>query len=186
MLKPAVAAAVVAAVLACLASPGAAATERGPGLDPGLGSGQDETARVPARVILVRGQDGDVLARVPLHGGRFAVSYRNSIYGTLAEERYDILPDGRFRLVQIAADQVAVLEEYYAVPGAPRRAPGPDPREWTVPPDPARPAVFETLSIAATDLGERTVHVPGEPPLQLWRLVEDAEPFVVLDAEENP
>jgi hypothetical protein len=134
LLKPAVA----VVVLACPGSPGLAAPELYPGqLDPE----QDETARV----IVVRGHDGDLLASVPLHGGRFAVSYRNSIYGTLADRR-----------------------------------------EWTVSPDPARPVVFETLSMAATDLGERTVHVPGEPPLQLWRLVEDAEPFVVLDAEENP
>jgi hypothetical protein len=55
-----------------------------------------------------------------------------------------------------------------------------------VPPDPTEPVVLEALSIAATDLGERTVHVPGKPPLELWRLVEDKHPFVVLDIEENP
>lgn len=127
-----------------------------------------------------------MLASLPLHGERFAVSYRNSIYGTLAEERYAVLPDGRYRLVEIAADQLAVLEEYYAVPGAPRRAAEPDRREWVVPPDPERPTVLQALSIAATDLGERTVHVPGEPPLELWRLVGDQNPFVVLDIEEKP
>ncbi|HET7409645.1 MAG TPA: hypothetical protein VFJ13_05550 [Paracoccaceae bacterium] len=156
---------------------------------PGLSAGQDAGAR-----IVIRGHDGGVLASAPLGGVRdgahFAVSYRNSIYGTLAEERYAVLPDGRFRLVQIAADQLAVLEEYYALATAPRRAGGPDRREWVAPPDPApdpaRPAVFETLSIAATDLGKRTVHIPGQPPIELWRLAEDEYPFVVLDIETSP
>ena len=170
MLKPAAA----IAVLAFLQSSGVAAAE--------LGVRQDEAAQV----IVIRSQDGGVLASVPLHGQRFAVSYRNSIYGTLAEERYVVLPDGRYRLVEIAADQLAVLEEYYAVPGRPLRAPEGDRRKWVVPPDPARPAVLEILSIAATDRGERTVHVSGQPPLELWRLVENEHPFVVLDIEENP
>lgn len=137
--------------------------------------------------IVIRNQNGDVLASLPLEGKRFSVSYRNSIYGTLAEERYVVLPDGRYRLVEIAADQLAVLEEYYAVPGAPQRATQSDRRHWVVPPDPAEPVVLEALSIAATDLGERTVRVPGESPLELWRLVEDKQPYVVLDIiEENP
>lgn len=161
-------------VAASLSSSGVAATEL------------DAVADQAAQVIVIRGHDGDVLASMPLKGGRFAVSYRNSIYGTMAEERYKVLPDGHYRLVEIAADQLAVLEEYYAVPGAPRRAGKADRREWVVPPDPARPTVLEALSIAATDLGERTVHVPGEPPLALWRLVEDEHPFVVLDIEGKP
>ena len=170
MLKPAVA----VMVAASMASPAAAAA--------GLAAEEDAAARL----IVVRDQDGDVLASMPLRGERFAVSYRNSLYGTMAEERYRVLPDRRYRLVEIAADQLAVLEEYYAVPGAPRPAAEPDRREWVAPPDPGRPAVLDALSIAATDLGERTVHVPGEPPLELWRLVEDEHPFVVLHIEEKP
>lgn len=166
--------AVAVVALATLASSSVAAAE--------LDATHDEAAQV----IVMRGHGGDMLATVPLHGERFAVSYRNSIYGTLAEERYAVLPDGRYRLVEIAADQLAVLEEYYAVPGAPRRAAEPDRREWVAPPDPARPVIFKALSIAATDLGERTVHVPGEPPLELWRLVEDRNPFVALHIEEGP
>lgn len=136
------------------------------------------------RAVVVTDADGDVLARVPV-GARFAVSYRNSIYGTLAEERYVVLPGTAFRLEQIAADQVAVLEEYYAVPGPPRRAGGDDRRSWVVPPDPGRPLVLESLSIAATDLGERTLHVPGRRAVPLWPLVEDDDPTVVLDIEET-
>lgn len=138
------------------------------------------------RSVVVMDDDGDALATIPLEGDSFAVSYRNSIYQTMAEERYDVRPDGSYRLVQIAAEQLAVLEEYYGVPGAPHRADEDDRRQWVVPPDPAHPAVFTDLSIAATDLGERALHVPGSEPVQLWRLVEDGDPYVTIDIKENP
>ncbi len=141
-------------------------------------------AEPPQRILAVTNDDGE-LARVPLTGGTFAVSYRNSIYQTLAEERYAVQPDGSFRLVEIAADQLAVLEEYYGVPDAPTAAGSGDRRNYVVPPNPERPAAFQTLSIAATDLGQRTLHVPGEPPLELWTLVENTNPFVVLDIKET-
>ena len=135
--------------------------------------------------VTVRTAEGQLIARVPLDGGTFAVSYRNSIYGTLAEERYRVLPDGRFELVELAADQVAVLEEYYAVPGAPRPAPDGDRRAWAVEPDPARPGVFTKLNIAATDLGERTLWVPGHPPVPVWQRVVSENPTVLLEIEES-
>lgn len=133
--------------------------------------------------VAVRAPGGELLARVPLDAGRFEVGYRNSVYGTLAEERYRVHPDGRFEVVQLAADQVAVLEEYYAVVSRPQPAPLGDRLAFVAPPDPARPPVFEVLTIAATDLGERTLYVPGEEPVALWRLVEE-EPAVVLQIEE--
>lgn len=142
-----------------------------------------EPAR-PGWEVNISTDDGE-LARVPLPGNSFSVSYRNSLYGTLAEERYTVAADGTYLLEQLAADQLAVLEEYYAVPGAPSRAATSDRREWIVEPDPARPASFERLSLAATDLGERTLHVPGAPPLELWALVDDSNPFVVLHLEET-
>ena len=135
------------------------------------------------RAVVVRTPDGEVLARVPLTGDRFAVSYRNSVYTTLAEERYRVLPDGRFELVELAADQVAVLEEYYAVPGAPRPAPPGDRRSHVAEPDPARPAVFDVLNIAATDLGERTLHTPDTDPVPIWRLLTGEDPTVLLEIE---
>ncbi len=135
------------------------------------------------RAVVVRTPDGEVLARVPLTGDRFAVSYRNSVYTTLAEERYRVLPDDRFALVEIAADQVAVLEEYYALPGAPESAPPGDRRGHVAEPDPGRPAVFEVLNIAATDLGERTLYVPGAAPVPIWRLVTGEDPTVLLEIE---
>ena len=133
--------------------------------------------------VTVRIPDGGLVAQVPLRGDRFAVSYRNSVYTTLAEERYRVLPDGRFELVELAADQVAVLEEYYAVPGAPRPAPPGDRRHHVAEPDPARPAVFDVLNIAATDLGERTLHTPGTDPVPIWRLLTGEDPTVLLEIE---
>lgn len=170
MFKPAIAVVVLAfAVLSA-------------GLGFAFASGQGESS---PRSIVVADDDGGVLATVPLAGDSFAVSYRNSIYQTLAEERYRVKADGRYRLVQIAADQLAVLEEYYGVPGAPKHAGADDRRNWVVPPDPDHPAVFTQLSIAATDLGERTLHVPGAEPVRLYRLVEDGDPYLTIEIKEN-
>jgi len=135
--------------------------------------------------VTVRTPDGQLIAQVPLEGDTFAVGYRNSIYGTLAEERYRVHEDGRFELVEIAAEQLAVLEEYYAVPGAPRPAPAGDRLAYVVEPDPARPAVFAELNIAATDLGERTLWVPGHPAVPVWQRVVSDDPTVLLDIEET-
>jgi hypothetical protein len=148
-----------------------------------VAGGPADSART--RTIVISNNGGE-LARIPLSGDTFAVSYRNSIYGTVAEERYTVQGDGSYRLGQLAADQLAVLEEYYAVPGAPSAAGDGDRREWVAEPDPARPAEFRGLSLAATDLGRRTVHVSGAPPLELWKLVEDSDPFVVLALKETP
>ncbi|SHN69260.1 hypothetical protein SAMN05660350_01648 [Geodermatophilus obscurus] len=152
-----------------------------------IGAGGVAATAAPAGsdgpAVVVRTPDGEVVASVPLDGDRFAVGYRNSVYTTLAEERYRVLPDGRFELVELAADQVAVLEEYYAVPGAPRPAPSGDRRAHVAEPDPARPAVFDVLNIAATDLGERTLYTPGADPVPIWRLVTGEDPTVLLEIE---
>jgi hypothetical protein len=136
--------------------------------------------------VTVRAPDGHLIARVELRGDTFAVGYRNSVYTTRAEERYRVLPGGRFELVELAAEQIAVLEEYYAVPGAPRPAPAGDRLRYVADPDPARPAVFDDLRIAATDLGERTLFVTGHPPVLIWERVVTDDPTVILDIEETP
>ncbi|MGR6965374.1 hypothetical protein ACU610_12995 [Geodermatophilus sp. URMC 61] len=187
-----------------VAPPGAGARAAGPGGAPArhrtprwllavvlagaavlMGAAVTATTSAPAGgngpAVVVRTPDGEVVASVPLTGDRFAVGYRNSVYTTLAEERYRVLPDGRFELVELAADQVAVLEEYYAVPGAPRPAPPGDRRAHVAEPDPARPAVFDVLNIAATDLGERTLYAPGADPVPIWRLVTEEDPTVLLE-----
>jgi hypothetical protein len=132
-------------------------------------------------VVSVRDPGGALLAQVPLPGAAFAVSYRNSLYGTLAEERYRVT-DGRFTLVELAADQLAVLEEYYAVAGPVRRAPASDRRDFVA--QPARAVEFAALAVAATALGERTLHVPGHTPVPLAPLTPAAGPTVVLTVEE--
>jgi hypothetical protein len=131
--------------------------------------------------LTVRDADGVLLARVPLPSGRrFALRYRNSLYGTLAEEPFVVADRGRMRLVELAADQLAILEEYYAVSEPAVRAPPGSGRAWSAPP--ARAVVLDELNIAATDLGQRTLLVADRPPLHLWRLV-DADPTVVLAVE---
>lgn len=145
----------------------------------------DATGADPAPRVVVETDGGRTLTDVPLTGDEFAVSYRNSIYRTKAEERYEV-DDGSYELVEIAADQLAVLEEYYGVSSAPEEADPTDRREWVVPPDEDNAPEFNALSIAATDLGERTLHVPGEDPVQLYRLVEDDSPYIQLRVEDAP
>ncbi|MHA6628398.1 hypothetical protein ACU61A_23420 [Pseudonocardia sichuanensis] len=137
----------------------------------------------PGPAVTVRDTGGALLTRVPVPAGTFAVSYRNSLYGTLAEERYQVQDDGGFRLVELAADQLAVLEEYYAVPGPVDAAPDGDRRSWVA--RPSQHPVFGDLSIAATALGERTLHVPGHPPVPLPPLTGASGVTVVLDVEES-
>jgi hypothetical protein len=141
-------------------------------------AGADPAWSGPA--ITIRDAGGAVLASAPLPAdGRFALRYRNSVYGTLAEERFVVGDDGRFRLVELAADQLAVLEEYYAVTRPAVRTPPGGRRAWSAPP--ARPLVLEELRVAATDLGRRTLLV-DDRSLALWRLV-DADPTVILTVE---
>lgn len=166
-----------AAVVVMLGLLGAAAAT-------GIAAAADQEDHPAGWTLSISNDDGE-LAALPVADGSFAVSYRNSIYGTVAEERYEIQPGGSYLLVQLAADQLAVLEEYYAVPGAPGPAPSGDRRSWIAAPDPSHPAAFTRLSVAATDLGRRTVHADGAPPLELWTLVDDGDPFVTLELKEN-
>lgn len=122
--------------------------------------------------------DGTTLATVQLPAnGAFALRYRNSLYGTLAEERFVASSDGGLRLVELAADQLAVLEEYYAITTPARPEDGR--RAWTA--EPAHVPVITELRIAATDRGERTLLVEGQPALDLTRFVDDAAPTVILE-----
>ncbi len=117
---------------------------------------------------------------------RFAVGYRNSVYGTLAEERYRVHPDGRFELVELAAEQVAVLEEYYQVPGAPPPAPAGDRLDFVVAPDPARPPSSTTSTSPPPTSASARSTCPGHAPVPVWQRVVSDDPTVILDIEENP
>lgn len=133
-------------------------------------------------VLVVRRPDGAQLARVPLGAeGEFGLRYRNSLYGSLVEERFAIGADGRMELVQIAADELAVLEEYYAIDEAARSGSPGDARAWTA--QPANSVSVGELVVAATDLGERTLLVDGRPAAELWRLVDDGAASVILELE---
>ncbi|MGH2427475.1 MAG: hypothetical protein ACRDGV_01120 [Candidatus Limnocylindria bacterium] len=136
------------------------------------------------QTLVVRDRQGGELARVALPAEpSFSLRYRNSLYGSLAEERFMVGADGRMELVMLAADEVAVLEEYYAVDGAPMPAAASDSRRWRA--APARAVALHELTIAATDLGERTLLVPGQPSVRLWQLVGDGNPSVIVSVEER-
>ena len=124
--------------------------------------------------------DGTLLTAAPLPpDGSFVLRYRNSLYGTLAEEHFVVTGSGELRLVELAAEQLAVLEEYYAITTPAQRGPGR--MNWTA--LPAHVPVIRELQIAATDHGQRTLLVAGAPPLELWRLVEDGDPTVILELD---
>ena len=134
--------------------------------------------------LLVRHNDGSVAARYRLpDGAGVTLRYRNSLYGSVAEERFRVHA-GRLRLVELAADERAVLEEYYVTDGASQPAPPDDARQWRA--SPADAVSLDTLAVAATDLGERTLLVAGHPPLELWRLVDDPSPTVTLELHPPP
>jgi len=133
----------------------------------------------PDPILVIRGPDDRVLAEVVLPGGAFTLRYRNSLYRSLAEERYAVDELGNITLVQLGADELAVLEEYYAIDRPAWRADGGSARKWNA--QPAREVVIETLIVAGTDLGRRTLLVAGEAPLALWRLVDDRSPSVKLE-----
>ena len=140
------------------------------------------TAAAPAApALVVVGPDGEVLAERVLEDGGFGLRYRNSLYRSLAEERYAVEPDGRIRLVELSADELAVLEEYYAIDRPAERHPHDAARAWRA--EPAGEVVIESLVVAATDLGQRVLLVDGAAPLELWRLVEDGNPSIRLEVK---
>jgi hypothetical protein len=105
--------------------------------------------------VVARSADGDRVAELALPGSReFALEYRHSVYRRPARETFAVLDGGGFRLVAISSPSEAVLD-YYEVEGARARRAG----WWTL--RPARPARFETLPLAATAVGRRTLVAGG-------------------------
>ena len=130
--------------------------------------------------LAVRAVNGTVLLRVPLPEARFALRYRNSVYLSLAEERFVVGADGQISLIELAADEAAVLDEYYETGERPRRSSGDDARLWIAPPAAAL-EVLE-LQLAATRYGERTLLAAGREVV-LSDLVGTAGPGVILEVE---
>lgn len=146
-------------------------------------AGATVSARDAPRWIVVRDGSGIELARIALPStGEFGLRYRNSVYGSLAEEWFRVDGD-RLILRRLAADELAVLEEYYTAFGAIRASPGTD-RRWTIAAE--RPPVDLPHHVRATALGERTV-LSGGIELALWRLVASGDDtLVVLSVEGTP
>lgn len=132
--------------------------------------------------LVARAPNGDVLLRVPLPEDRFVLRYRNSVYGSLAEERFAIRPDGRMALVELAADEAAVLDEYYVIADRPRPSDTGDTLRWEA--KPGALLQLAELPIAATRHGERTLVVEGRA-VALWQLAGAGGPTVILQAEET-
>ena len=107
--------------------------------------------------------------------GRFALSYRHSVYGAPARERFRALGGGGFVLEAISSPSAAVLD-YYAVEGRRSRRAG----VWTLRPD--RPARFADMALAATTVGRRALVADGRRQ-PLWR--RDGRPAHLTIAVEG-
>ena len=134
------------------------------------------------RWIVVRDRAGAELTRAPLpRSNELALRYRNSIYRSIAEEHFQVETD-HLDLVELRAEELAVLEEYYTAVGGVRD--GSDRSMWIV--EVERPPIELPLRIQATALGERTL-LTSEEEVSLWRLVADRDDtLVVLSIEPEP
>ena len=139
---------VVAAVVLVAAGVAAAA-----GLVAGLRPGGDDPA------VVVADERGREVANVPLpEAGRFALSYRHSVYRAEVTETFAVA-DGGFRLVAIASPSEAVLD-YYELEGRRVAEHG-----WRL--EPAATPRLEALPLVATEVGRRTL-VVGDRRLPLF------------------
>ncbi|MGH2418126.1 MAG: hypothetical protein ACRDFY_07305 [Candidatus Limnocylindria bacterium] len=132
------------------------------------------------RWLVVRDSAGTELARSALPPtDTFALRYRNSLYRSAAEEHFAVV-DGRLRLVELRAEELAVLEEYYAAFGA-QPASHPSTMAWRV--EVERAPISLPLHVRATELGRRTLLV-GSDEVALWQLIAGrGDSLVVLSVE---
>ena len=101
--------------------------------------------------VVVADERGREVASVPLpEAGRFALSYRHSVYRAEVTETFAVA-DGGFRLVAIASPSEAVLD-YYELEG--RRVAD---HGWRL--EPATTPRLEALPLVATEVGRRTLVV---------------------------
>jgi hypothetical protein len=103
--------------------------------------------------VVARTAGGETIAELRV-ARTFALEYVHSYYKAPARETFRVTPGGGFELVAIASPSEAVLD-YYEIDG--ERAPRGD--SWTL--RPARPARFDTLALAATRGGRRTLVAGG-------------------------
>jgi hypothetical protein len=142
----------------------------------GSAGGATVAARDAPAWIVVRDDAGTELARMALPtDGAFGMRYRNSVYGSMAEEWFRVDGD-RLILERLAADELAVLEEYSTATGAVEAGPAAD-RRWVVAVD--RPPIELPLRVRATTLGQRTLLGAGIE-LSLSQLVAGADDSLVV------
>ena len=109
--------------------------------------------------VVVADERGRELASVPLpEAGRFALSYRHSVYRAEVTETFAVA-DGGFRLVAIASPSEAVLD-YYELEGRRVAEHG-----WRL--EPAATPRLEALPLVATEVGRRTL-VVGDRQVPLF------------------
>lgn len=125
--------------------------------------------------IVVRDAAGAELARAPLPpSAEFSMRYRNSVYQSIAEERFRVSGD-RLKIVELRAEELAVLEEYYTAVGATEE---PDSSlTWRIAVE--RPPIALPLRVQATALGERTL-MAAETEIALWHLVAGRDDTIVV------
>jgi hypothetical protein len=110
--------------------------------------------------VVARDDQGGVVAEAALpRDGRFALSYRHSVYEAPAEERFRAV-DGGFVLDSVASPSAQVID-YYEIEGTRSR----EGDLFVIRPD--RPARFEEMPLAATRRGQRTL-VAGDQRLPLY------------------
>ncbi|MCA1572269.1 MAG: hypothetical protein LC798_18565 [Chloroflexi bacterium] len=127
--------------------------------------------------VVVSDRTGGELARASIAASDgFALRYRNSVYESIAEEQFEVLDGDQLNLVELRADELAVLEEYYTAVGATRSEPGAD-RTWRIGVE--RPSIALPLRVQATALGQRTLLASGQE-IELWRLVADRDDTLVV------
>ncbi|MBE2315444.1 DUF1850 domain-containing protein [Solirubrobacter sp. CPCC 204708] len=99
--------------------------------------------------------EGREYASAPLPAdGRFALTYRHSVYKATAEERFRAT-DGGFELDAVASRDGRVLD-YYELDGDRTR----EGDVWVL--HPYEPAKFRTMPLAATRRGQRTLVAGGQ------------------------
>ena len=134
------------------------------------------------RYVVVRDAAGSELARAALPPSEgFALRYRNSVYESIAEEHFQVNGD-HLRLVELRADELAVLEEYYIAVGAVSGGPNSN-LTWSISVE--RPPIALPLRVQATALGERTL-LTTEREIALWRLVAGRDDTLVILTIEGP
>jgi len=135
-----------------------------------------------ARWVVVRDAGGAELARAALPpSSEFTLRYRNSVYESVAEERFQVEGD-HLELVELRAVELAVLEEYSTASGAVRDASG-SPLTWSISVE--RPPIELPLRVQATALGKRTL-VTAQGEISLWRLVAGRDDTLVILTIEGP